>query len=309
MGPERQTRRQWQPTKLEQNVERMARRRVTRQLLGVPWDRFRKAYAAYPQWEALALWTRAIVEAEGRAPSWLAAILKKRCPGFMKDEALSNEPGLLAYRLGEWIHTQAFRQAREEGWYNALDFFGVHALRSQAAWAFWVHCEREWRRKRPRRYPTFEKWWQAGQKYEVHKGIPIARIAEAVERYGEWQAFGYWLVLCLETNKELPDRVAAELKRRCPGFVEFDNPSALKNQKEQTRAWRHFVRWIGDHYFARANEQGWFELVVEQVHNDPRRVRMIQFWKRSNQNLFLDPAIAYPSFREWRRAADSYIAD
>ena len=309
MGLEKHTRGQWRPTRLERSVERMARRRATKQLLRVPWHRFRKAYLAYPQWEAFVLWTHAVLTAEGRAPSWLMKSAKEHCPGFAANEALANGPGVLDLQLREWIHTHIFRQAREEGWLDALTFFGVRDLRSQAAWAFWEHCEREWRRKRPRRYPTFEKWWQAGQKYEVHKGVPIARIAEAVERYGEWQAFAYWLMLCLETNKELPDRVAAELKRRCPGFAGFNKASALKNREGKAMAWRHFVRWIEKRRFVKANEKGWFELVVQQARNEPRHVRMLEFWKRSAKESPGNPATAYPYFSEWRRAADGYIAD
>jgi hypothetical protein len=287
----------------------MARRRATKQLLSVSWSRFRKAHLAYPKWEAFVLWTHAIVTAEGRAPSWLVDVAKKHCPGFAEHEALTHEPGILDLQLREWIHTHIFPQAREEGWLDALTFFGVRDLRSQAAWAYWEHCDRKWRRKRPRLYPTFENWWQEAQKYELRKGVPIARIADAVERYVEWQAFGYWLRPLLEANRELPGRVVAELKRRCPGFVGFSNPSALKKQQDKARAWHHFVRWIEERCFVRANEQGWFDMVVEQARNEPRHVRMLEFWKRSNQNLPWDPAIAYPSFREWRRAADSYIAD
>ena len=255
------------------------------------------------------LWTHAILTAEGRPPSWLVEVAEEHCPGFAEDEALADEPGILDLRLRDWIHTRVFRQASEEGWLDAVTFFGVRNLRSQGAWAYWMHSERKWRRKRPRRYPTFEKWWQEGQRYELRKNVPIARIADAVEKYVEWQAFAYWLRLFLETNRELPDRVAAELKRRCPGFVGFNDPSALKNQKGKARAWRHLVQWIQDHYFAKAKDQGWFDIVVEQAHNEPHYVRMVEFRMRSVQNLPRNPATKYPAFSEWRRAADSFIAD
>lgn len=287
----------------------MARRRATKQLLRVSWHRFRKAYLAYPKWEAFVLWTHAILTAEGRAPSWLVEVAKEHCPGFAGNEALADEPSILDLRLREWIHTRIFRQAREEGWLDALTFFGVRDLRSQAAWAYWVHSERKWRRKRPRPYPTFEEWWQEAQKYELRKKVSVVPIDDAVKKYVEWRAFAYWLRPLLEANRKVPDQVAAELKRRCPGFAEFDNSSALKNQQEKARAWRHLVRWIEDHRFAKANEQGWFDMVVEQARDEPRHVRMVEFWKRSSRSWPRDPAIAYPSFNEWRRAADSYIAD
>src|SRR6267142_2562960 len=108
--------RKWQPTKLDRRVQGIARRRATKQLMRVPWDRFQKAYVKYLRWEALALWVRAIVEAEGSVPLWLAATLKKRCPGFMENEALMNEPRLLGFRFHERIHNQIFGLAKQEGW-------------------------------------------------------------------------------------------------------------------------------------------------------------------------------------------------
>jgi hypothetical protein len=41
---------------IELKVEGMARRKANRQLLRVPWGRFRRAYDEYPRWQALALW-------------------------------------------------------------------------------------------------------------------------------------------------------------------------------------------------------------------------------------------------------------
>jgi hypothetical protein len=299
----------WQPTRLEQRVEGIARRQATRELMRVPWERFRKAHRAYPRWQAFALWTQAIVAAEGRAPSWLAAIVRKRCPGFIAKEALTNEPGVLALRLHEWIHTQMLRQAKEEGWLDALIFFGVRNLRSQAAWAYWEHCEKEWNRRRPSAYPTFQKWWQTAQRYRLGEKASIARLADAVERYVEWQAFAYWLRPLLEANAELPTRIAAELERRCPDFLEFNISHAVGEQEQKGKAWQRLVGWIEDHFFSEAKKQGWFDIVVQQAPNDPHYVRMAEYGKRWNRTWAGNPSVPYPSFRQWRRAADSYVEE
>jgi hypothetical protein len=309
VGAAKHKKRKWQPTELERSVQAIARRQATRQLMRVPWGRFRKAHRAYPRWLAFALWTQAIVAAEGHTPSWLAAIVRKRCPGFMAKEALTTEPGVLALRLHEWIHKQVFRHAKEEGWLDALIFYGVRELRSQAAWVYWEHCEKEWNRRRPRAYPTFQKWWQTAQRYRLGEKASVARVAETVERYVEWQTFAYWLRPLLETNRELPARVAAEMERRCPGFLEFNNSHALGKQEEKGRAWRRLLAWIDDHFFSEARKQGWFETVVDQARNDPHHARIVEFYKRWNKSWSQNSAIAYPSFGQWRRAADTYVED
>ena len=166
MGLEKHTRRQWRPTKLEQSIEKMARRRATKQLLHVPWDRFRETCARYPRWLGFTLWTKAILAAEGHTPSWLIAELKTHFPDFSDNEALTVGSGLLDLRLREWIHTKVFREAKGDGWLDALIFFGVRDLRAQAVWAYGEHCESEWETKRPGMYPSFKKWWETARQYQ-----------------------------------------------------------------------------------------------------------------------------------------------
>jgi hypothetical protein len=94
-----------------------------------------KAYDEYIRWQAFVVWARAILELEGSAPSWLEAILRKRCPGFMEEVARSNKPELLGLQLFPWVHNQVFAFAKEEGWLDALVFYGFRDTRSQGYWA------------------------------------------------------------------------------------------------------------------------------------------------------------------------------
>src|SRR5260370_684776 len=86
-------------SKLERRVGQIASRRAHRQLMQVPWHRFHKAYEEYIRWQAFVLWARAVVESEGIAPSWLKAILRKRCPGFVEEVDRSNKTELLGLQL------------------------------------------------------------------------------------------------------------------------------------------------------------------------------------------------------------------
>ncbi len=287
----------------------MACRRATSQLMRVRWDRFRKAHQEYLHWEAFALWVRAIVEAEGRAPSRLVAILKERCPGFIKSGALLNEPGLLAFHLHEWIHNQIFGHARQEGWLDALIFYGVRDLRTQGVWAYWEHCEREWNRRRPASYPSFEKWSNTAQNCELCERASVARVCEVVERYVDWQAFAFWLAPLLEANSKLPNRIASGLESRCPGFLEFNNSRVLRNRKGKATARQRLMRWIEDHFFSEAKKEGWFDTVLQQARTHPRYVRMVEYWQRWSKSFSQNPTIPYASFGQWRRAADNYVED
>src|SRR5579863_8420555 len=136
-------------------------RRARRQLMRVPWDRFRIAYEEYIRWQGFVLWVRAIVETEGDVPSWLEAVLRRRCPGFLEQSACSKKKHPLDLQLRTWIDNQVFRSARDEGWLDALVFYGFRDARSQGNCAYWEHCESEWKKRRPTSFPTFAEWWRS----------------------------------------------------------------------------------------------------------------------------------------------------
>jgi hypothetical protein len=148
----------------------MARRQATQQLLRVSLNRLQKAQQKYLDWEAFSLWVRAIVDAEGQTPAWMSAILQKRCRGFLECEeefrkAHPKKPGLLPLHLLEWIHNNIFADAKRERWLDAIIFYAVRDPRSQHVWAYWEHCERQWKHNRPASYPSFDEWRHAAQNY------------------------------------------------------------------------------------------------------------------------------------------------
>ena len=273
----------------------------------VPWDRFHKAYEEYLCWEAFALWVRAVVRTEGSAPSWLVATIKKRCPGFIENDVLLNEPRLLGFRFSEWIHNQIFGLAKQEGWLDALLFYGVRDLRSQSTWAYWEHCEQEWHRKRPSSYPDFEEWSRLARNYNPGQEISVANVADAVEQYVEWKAFACWFRPLSGT--ELPRHVASQLQRKCPGLLEPRTSDNVKSRDGKTTTGRYLIAWIEDNFFAEAKREGRFDTILKQARTHPRYARIVQYSKQWNKAWSQNPMAVYPSFVQWRRAAENYIED
>lgn len=274
----------------------------------VTWERFQKAHEEYLRWEALALWVRTIVGAEGSAPSLIVTTLKKRCPGFTENEALLNEPRLLGFRFHGWIHNHIFGFAKREGWLDALMFYGVRDLRSQSTWAYCEHCEQEWERRRPASYPSFEKWLRLARNYNLCRLKGVASLADTAERYVEWKIFDCWLEPLLRVKIELPRRIAAELERRCPGFLEASSPDFMRGRAgEQVKIQRHLMTWIEDHFFSEPKKEGWFDLVSQQARMHPSYARIVQYSKRWDKTWSQNPTVIYPSFVQWRHAAENYL--
>lgn len=295
----------WQPTKLERSVQGIAERRATKQLMRIPWGRFQKAYEEYPHWEALALWVRAIVDTNGAAPRLVVTTLREQRPSFL-DERRGSGPSSLGFSVQEWIHERVFSTARQEGWLDALMFYGVRSLRSKSVWAYWERCEEEWDRKPPSSYPSFKQWVSKARDYDPEWKKSVRSLAGEVDRYVEWSAFSRWLEPVANVGDALPEHVAAELERRCPGFLEQSNSHVTARANAERRAGPKFMTWIEEHLFAEGKQEGRLGTIREQAEMHPLYARMMRYAKLFNKGCRENLPVGYPSFSQWRRRAENY---
>lgn len=271
----------------------------------VPWQRFRKAYEEYPRWQALALWAHAITDVQDSFPPWLITDLQKRCPGFIEHETSSLKPRLTGLRLLEWLHTQKFAYAREHGWLDALIFYGVRHLRSQATWAYWEHCEDEWSQRPPSAYPQFEEWLQSATTYGPHSEKSVAYLADIADRYVEWRIFCRWLEPLIRCETELAENIARELERRCPEILELNSSNSTRSRYTNAELVRHLMARVEDRFFGEAEKEDWIDVVRRHLPTHPLYVRVAQYSKHFAKSSAQDLA-KYPSYARWRRTVENY---
>lgn len=317
-------------TRAEARVSEMARREADRQARRIPWQRLLEARQPYVEWNAFGLWARTIAEAEGQVPIWLAEVLAERCPGLLGAdrtcEIWQHDPPLNR-RILEWAESNALDQAKDEGWLRTVTF---HAGRDPSVvrdCAYSHHCQAQWKRQRPSAYPSFEEWRMASehcadeildgfemtedkrQIIKVSRTVGPERFAAAAEEYMEWEAFTYWVRSLLESDAKFPEPVAKELQHRCPGFLERDEVlrSAL-SPENYTRRWKALFEWGENRFFNDIQEEGWFEAVVSEARAHPRSARTIDYWVFYwDEHWSSNPPETYPSFDEWRSAADGFV--
>ena len=295
-------------TKVERRVGHIASRQARRQLMQVPWDRFRKSYEEYIRWQAFALWARAVIESEGSAPSWLKAILRKRCPGFTEELARSNKPELLGFQLLPWVQNQAFGFAKEEGWLDALVFYGFRDIRSQGYWAYWEHCETEWRKRRPAPFPTFVQWRRSALSWRLQGDVSCAVLAKAVEKFIDFETFVYWLrPLFIGAKVQLPPHVALELRQESPSLLEFVDRVTSGAYEDRSRSCQRLFNWGKGHVLSRAKKDGWLDSVLRQVRIHPLHVRMVDYAAFCCKSGLGNNALPYPSLRRWQKEAQGYV--
>jgi len=295
-------------TKLERKVRDISARRARRELMGVPWGRFYKAYEDYIRWQAFALWARAVVEVEGCAPPWLKAILRKRCPGLAEEAARSSKPELLGFELLPWVHNQAFGFAKEEGWLDALVFYGFRDTRAQGYWTYWEHCESEWRKRRPASFPTFVQWRCSALNSKLQGDLSYAMVRKAVEKYIDFEAIAYWLRPLLGAPTiQLPANVVLELGQESPGLLEFVSREVSAANEGKSGSWQRLFSWGKDHVLSHAKKEDWLDCVLRQAGIHPRHVRLVDYaalWCKSRQG---NTALPYPYLRQWQRDMEGYV--
>jgi len=316
------------PGRLELRVQEMARREAKRQAQQIPWERLLQARTEYIEWEIFGFWVRSIVEAEDAIPDWLQIVLETRCPGFLESERHYREanPGKAYFfpsRLSEWIDEHIFAEAHKHGWMLAITFYAVRDFRYHRAWAYWEHCEEMWKRRSPEAYPSFEEWRRAAENwdaepprsaysrkaYEAYKRVSAERLAEAVTSFMNWEAFAYWTRSALEERKELPNVVAEELRRRCPGFLEYDEQLRKTDPPGERQRFMRLMAWGENQLFGEAKKEGWFDAITFYARRHPRDVRTAEYWGHWADRLWDPTQGSYPSFEEWRQAADNYVVD
>jgi len=317
-------------SKAEICVSEMARREADRHARRIPWRRLLEARQQYVEWNAFSLWARAIAQAEGQVPAWLVRVLKERCRwllGSDRTSEITHQDPRLNRRILEWFETNVLAQAKEEGWLRAVTFYAIRDPTFVRDCAYSLHCEAQWKRQHPSAYPSFEEWRRASEQcadevldaYEmvedkrqivkISRPVGPERFAAAVAQYMEWEAFTYWLRSLLESDAKFPDAVAHELQRRCPGFLERDEVlrSALAPEN-YTKRWKALLEWGENRFFNHIRKEGWFEAVVSEARAHPRSVRTVDYWVFYwDEHWSSQPLETYPSFDEWRSAADGFV--
>ena len=219
-------------------LQRAARERADDEARRIPWQRLLDTQNQYIDWQEFYLWVRSILEVEDRIPDWLVEILNARVPGFIETEraltpkAAKTRP--LHFRLEDWIDEHIFAFAKQEGSFFAITYYAIRDPRYQRAEVCWSECTEKWKKAKPIQYPSFEEWkGMAAQCDETahlvarerkarssSKLVHPDRLARAVARYIDWEAFAYWARPALERESRPPAEVASMLERRCPGFLD-----------------------------------------------------------------------------------------
>jgi hypothetical protein len=91
--------------------------------------------------------------------------------------------------------------------------------------------------------------------------------------------------------------------------LEYDATLRRTERAEEFRSWHRLIEWGIDHFFADAKREGWFDVIIFTARQHPRVTRTEEYCVRCEIQWLTGIPTPYPTFNEWRRAADDYVAD
>jgi hypothetical protein len=316
-----------QSKELAFSIQQQAEERAAEAARRVPWSVLLETRNQYLEWQEFYYWARSIMESEQSIPDWLKRRLDEMCPGFLSSEQQysAKHPGeaaLAPVRLGHWIDQHIFDFAKQGGWLSAITFYAVREPRYQRASVCWSESVDKWRKAKPAEYPPFEEWLEQAahsdevahllahirKERECFKLVEPSRLAEAVSRYIDWEAFAYWARAALDCSQPLIVEVARELDARCPGLAEFEAREKRDMGRRLPRGWDRLMLWISDQFFQEAKAEGWHDAVVLAARIHPRAIRTMEYADHCDEVWKGDLPVPYPAFEAWRRDADRYVA-
>lgn len=128
-------------------------------------------------------------------------------------------------------------------------------------------------------------------------------LEQAITEFLDWRAFSYWLRLCVETDGAVSTGLAATLRERCPGFLEYAAEYSRQHPGEKEFLWLRFLEWTDERLFQASTAGGWRHALGYYATRDPRMDQLRKYWKRCRQMWKLQPPSSPPSFEDWRASA------
>ena len=138
-------------------------------------DRLGEAVSRYIDWEAFAYWVRPGLERGSPLPTEIAREVKRRCPGFLEIQPVARD----WRELMSWIADQNFKDAKREGWFDAILLFTHRHPRAIRTMEYADYCDEAWDLRLPDPYPSFAEWRTSADSYtEVPSALPRAADAD-----------------------------------------------------------------------------------------------------------------------------------
>ena len=134
--------------------------------------------------------------------------------------------------------------------------------------------------------------------------VPWDRFSQARQEYLGWESFSLWIRAVVGTEGHVPPWMTPVLSERCPGFLEHARLCQLAHPKKPLHIPHLLLEWIHDRVFARVKQEGWLDALLFYSVRDPYSQSTWAHCEQCEDEWSRIRSTRYPSFDEWRLAAD-----
>jgi len=131
--------------------------------------RLSEAVARYIDYEGLAYWVRPALEVGSELPLEVVLELERRLPGYLQAASEPRARKQIGAQDWEhlmlWIGDHYFRDAQQEGWFDAILVRVRSHPRAIRTMEYADHCDEVWSSEMPSPYPAFEDWRREADSY------------------------------------------------------------------------------------------------------------------------------------------------
>jgi hypothetical protein len=132
--------------------------------------RLSEAVARYIDYEGLAYWVRPALELGSELPPDVVLELERRLPGYLQAASEPRARKQIGAAQGWehlmlWIGDHYFRDAQQEGWFDAILVQVRSHPRAIRTMEYADHCDEVWSSEMPSPYPAFEDWCREADSY------------------------------------------------------------------------------------------------------------------------------------------------
>ena len=140
---------------------------------------------------------------------------------------------------------------------------------------------------------------------EQAKRVPWKRLAEAADKYTDWQVFTLWLRAVVEAAGSIPAMVAQEMESRTPrllGSIRPDIEAALKSGNGAgARIWQDVSLWAEMNIFIGAKRAGWLDAVRHYSSMSLHSMKAWSHWEDIDRQWRAAPPKHFPNYSQWQR--------
>ena len=294
--------------------------RALNQAKRVPWRILAQGATQYTEWQVFALWLRAVLDICERLPPEVANEIEIRSSALLAqlESGLDNfapPRGSAAWEaVTAWAESNVFVEAKRDKWLNAIQYFSSRSLSSMKAWSYWEDTHRQWRNEKPENLPTYQEWASAtsavsrlsnpeSDAQEVLDSIrlmPEAKWQLIFDAFAELTALCLWIETVLWTGQMGVAVVGRELKVRHPSF----DISIIQNSGVAISA---LTDWVVANEVPFAGSQPPLSALAYHTKSHPAYYARLNYAAHCRSVWSSADFDRFPSFGDWRDAADEYV--